>query len=88
MENLSQQLTISAELLGLSEIKIDDVIINKRNEMIIRVSSIKNGTECHRCGGPTDPHGQGRQLRLRHLPIFGKKNIYRNHTTTRDMSTV
>ena len=55
MENSSQQLFISAELLGLSDIEVIEVKVNAENEIIIKVKSTKEETGCHQCGGKTNP---------------------------------
>ena len=61
------------QLLNLNDIKIDDIKFNQCNEVIIRAQSTKTVTNCHRCAGLTEPYGKGRPLKLRHLPMFGKK---------------
>ena len=73
MENLSSTLSLPVELLGLSDIEIEKVQIDKNNEVIFYVKSTKSLIECHSCGKPTKPYGKGQTLRLRHLPILGKK---------------
>lgn len=75
MENLSSTLSLPVELLGLSDIEIEKVQIDKNNEIIIYVKSTKPLIECRSCGKPTKPYGKGQTLRLRHLPILGKKTI-------------
>lgn len=75
MEISSQQLFIPTELLGLSDIKVIEVKVNAENEVIIKVKSTKDEINCHRCGGKTNPYGNGTPLRLRHLPILGKKTF-------------
>jgi transposase len=76
MDISSQQLFIPTELLGLSDIKVIEVKVNAENEIIIKVKSTKEEINCHRCGGKTNPYGNGMPLRLRHLPILGKKQLF------------
>jgi transposase len=60
--------------LGIADIKIEDIVINRKGEMIITVETTKKGTCCHRCGGKADiPCGHGREILLRHLPVFSRK---------------
>jgi len=75
METLTQQLSLPVELLELSDIEIEEIKLISKNEIIIKVRSTQTETKCHRCGGPTNPYGKGRTLRLRHLPILGKKTF-------------
>src|SRR5690349_17254454 len=63
---------ILAEALGLSDITIESVKFTSAKEMIIAVISTRQEVLCRQCGRITDPHGRGRELTLRHLPIFGK----------------
>jgi len=75
MTNKSKQsINIPAEVLGLSDVEIESVTTDLRARQItIRVSSIKDEILCCECNQPTNPHGLGRLLRLRHLPILGKE---------------
>ena len=75
MTNKSKQsINIPAEVLGLSDVEIESVTTDLRARQItIRVSSIKDEILCRECNQPTNPHGRGRLLRLRHLPILGKE---------------
>ena len=50
MDISSQQLAISKELLGLSDVEIEEVKVTRDNEIIIKVRSIKTEINCHRCG--------------------------------------
>ena len=75
MDSLSHQITLPAELLVLSDIQIEEVKLTPSNEIIIRVTSTKKETLCHCCGKPTAPYGKGMPLRMRHLPILGKKTF-------------
>ena len=72
----SDSLNITAELLGLSDVKVMKVSSNlSAREITIKVESTRQFIPCRVCGEPTKPHGFGRQLRLRHLPMFGKETI-------------
>ena len=72
----SSSLDITAELLGLSDIKVIHVNSNvSAREIEIKVQSTKDHVHCRQCGEPTKSHGYGRQLRLRHLPMFGKETV-------------
>jgi len=72
----SASLNITAELLGLSDVKVVDVRMNlSAREIIIIVKSTRESILCRECGKSTQSHGLGRQLRLRHLPMFGKETI-------------
>lgn len=73
-ENTNQSLPISAEVLGLSDVVVEDIKIDLAARKIrIRVKSTKEEILCRQCGRPTKPHGLGRPLTLRHLPILGKE---------------
>ena len=72
----SNSLNITAELLGLSDVKVVDVRTNlSAREIIIEVKSTRGFVPCRVCGKPTKGHGSERKLRLRHLPMFGKETI-------------
>lgn len=67
-------LNITAELLGLSDIKVVEVHADLSNrEIIIAVKSTRESVPCRVCGKSTKGHGVGRKLRMRHLPMFGKE---------------
>ncbi len=72
----SDSLNITADLLGLSDIKVVDVRTNlSAREITISVESTRKYILCRQCGESTKPHGVGRKLRLRHLPMFGKETV-------------
>ncbi len=75
MENLGIDTQLLSSLLGLEDIEISEVKLRSDGKLLIRVNSTKKETECHKCGRSTKPHGRGRTLELRHLPIFGKETI-------------
>lgn len=64
--------SIPVEALGLPDVEIIKVEINNSDEVIITVKSTKTEIPCHVCGQPTEPHGKGQAVQLRHLPVFGK----------------
>jgi transposase len=69
-------LNITPELLGLSDVKVIAVNTDvSRNEIIIKVKSTRKRLTCRKCGEPTQKHGTGRLLRLRHLSMFGRDTI-------------
>jgi len=72
-ENESNSLSITAELLGLSDITVVGVRTRlSANEIIITVKSTREFVHCRLCGKLTKSHGYGRPLRLRHLSLFGQ----------------
>jgi len=75
MENLPQSLPITAELLGLTDIEITAIKHSSNNEIIIEAMSTKKEILCHKCGKQCNIHGKGQKLKLRHLPILGKKTF-------------
>lgn len=68
-------INIPVEVLGLSDIKIKSVEINRHREVKIEVASTKEQVLCRQCHKPTRGHGVGRVLELRHLPVFGLKTF-------------
>jgi transposase len=72
----SESLKITAELLGLSDVKVIDIRVERSARKItIKVKSTQEVILCRECGKPTQGHGLGRPLQLRHLPIFGQESI-------------
>ena len=64
--------------LDIPEVKIEDVALNKKGDIIISVQSKVKGTKCRKCGRTiTKHHGCDRQINLRHLPILGRKAYIR-----------
>ena len=60
--------------IDLPGVEIERVQLTREGSYEIRVSSTLPGCSCHECGQViTKPHGHDRELRLRHLPIFGKE---------------
>jgi transposase len=75
MPNIPQMLPLTTEILGLSDVEIIKIELDRENQFIITVESTKKEIPCHQCGQPTEPYGKGRTVRLRHLPILGKKTF-------------
>jgi len=75
VSNTIQLPPIPVEILGLSDVEIIETTLNSANEFIIKVKSTKEDIHCHQCGRLTDPYGNGRTIKLRHLPILGKKTF-------------
>ena len=70
----NKSLPISAEILGLSDVTVENVKIDLAVRRItIQVRSTKEEIPCRICHNPTKPHGTGRPLQLRHLSILGKE---------------
>ena len=65
--------TISLDL-GLSDIKIETVKIDKKGIYRINASSTLTKGICHKCDKEiTKFHGLDREMEIRHLPIFGQE---------------
>ena len=72
----SDSLHITAELLGLKEVEVIDVRVGRTTrKIIIKVKSTQAFILCRECGKPTQGHGLGRPLQLRHLPMFGQETL-------------
>jgi hypothetical protein len=59
--------------LGLSDVEVINVEVGRSNQFIFTVVSTKSDILCHCCVKLTQPYGKGRTVRLRHLPILGRK---------------
>lgn len=64
---------ITPELLGLDNIKLEGIHTENYGSIHIKVSSTKTEILCRKCKNPTEPHGLGRPLTLRHLWLFGRE---------------
>jgi transposase len=64
---------ITPELLGLDNIKINNVSMVSDGSIHIQVGSTKKELLCQHCQQPTAPNGSGRPLTLRHLPLLGRE---------------
>ena len=64
--------------LDIQDVKVVEVEITKRGEIIITVESTIHGTYCHVCGRKlTKCHGPDRAITLRHLSILNMKTYIR-----------
>jgi transposase len=73
MKNMLQLPPIPTSILGLSDIIVEEAEINNNGEFIITVINSNKEIKCKKCNNVTEPHGYGRVIRLRHLPVFGHK---------------
>lgn len=63
-------------LLDIPGIEIAELEISKEADIIITVKSTVKGTRCHKCGKwITKPYGYGREIKLQHLPMWGKNTF-------------
>src|SRR6202795_2231154 len=66
--------TIFATLLHLPGITIVHIDIDEQGDCLIKAESTEKGTPCRWCGRTIHtPYGHGRELKIRHLSIFGRK---------------
>lgn len=60
--------------LDIPNVDVLRVELNEQGDYIITVRSTRVGTICQHCGRKiTKPHGHGRWIELRHLPILGHR---------------
>lgn len=60
--------------LNIPNLVVLSVRENQQGDYIITVESTRHGTKCQHCGRElTQLHGHGRWIRLRHLPILGRR---------------
>lgn len=64
-------LQLPASLLGIPDVTIESAEVSRHKELIITVKNTQKEVKCQKCNRPTDPHGHGRVIKLRHLPVFG-----------------
>ena len=69
----SKSLSIPEELLNLEDVKIIESKLTSDNTIVIKVESTKTEILCHKCGEICESHGKGTTIKLRHLPILGRK---------------
>lgn len=74
MEN-TIQFSLPVSILGLSDVEIVSVIIDKENQFIFKVVSTKKEIICRCCGKQIDHNGYSQTILLRHLPILGRKTF-------------
>ena len=66
---MSEYVSIPLDLEGVT---VDHVEERATGEILIHVTSVAEGTRCHRCEREIrDGCGYGREIKLRHVPIFG-----------------
>jgi len=73
MINTLQLPPIPTSIIGISNIAVKHVELTSSNEFIITVQSAVKEIRCTKCNAITSPHGHGKTLTLRHLPIFGNE---------------
>jgi len=62
------------EHLGLSNVVIEKIETTSQGDIEITIKSTLKGTRCHNCNQTiTKPYGFDRLIKLRHLPLFGKR---------------
>jgi hypothetical protein len=62
--------------LGIEGIRIEETEENEFGDILIRVSSLTEGALCRKCGNrATYSYGHGREIYLRHLPVFGHRSF-------------
>lgn len=74
MEN-TIQFSLPVSILGLSDVEIVTVTIDRDNQFIFKVTSTKKEIICRCCGKPVEPNGYSQTILLRHLPILGRKTF-------------
>ena len=73
MSKITDQLNLTPELLGLSDVVITGTKEARDGSIHITVKSTKTEILCHHCKAPMEPYGYGRTLTLRHLSLFGRE---------------
>jgi len=60
------------KMLGFEETEIISVTLDDKNELNIKISNTKQGTNCHCCDSHIETYYcAGNMVKLRHLPVFG-----------------
>ncbi len=73
MSGITDQLKLTPELLGLSDIMITDICETRDGSIYVSVKSTQTETLCRHCKSPTELYGYGCTLTLRHLSILGRE---------------
>jgi len=73
MHGMTDQLKLTPELLGLSDITITDISETRDGTIHVTVKSTQTETLCRHCKLPTELYGYGRTLTLRHLSILSRE---------------
>src|SRR5438552_12393831 len=61
-------------LMNLEKIRVEEVEIDEKGDVIIKVISLVEGTRCRKCGHEIkQENGQDEAIRLRHLPMLDHK---------------
>lgn len=64
--------------LDIPDVRVLGTEITPKGEVIITVESIKEGTECYRCGKKIRKlHGHDEWVSIRYLPVFGRPTYLR-----------
>ncbi len=68
---MTAQITVP---LGLPDVRVLTVEVNRRGDYIITVESTLEHAKCRKCGRTiTKFHGHDRWIKLRHLPVLGER---------------
>ena len=74
MSDQKTAFTLFNSLLNLPGVKVVDIRESTDGcQVVIVVESTQDTVNCRQCGKPTQSHGHGRQIRLRHLALLGKE---------------
>jgi transposase len=61
-------------LLNIEKVRVKEVEIDEKRNVIIKVVSTEVGTKCRKCGGEiTEEQGEDESIRLRHIPMLDHK---------------
>src|SRR5436853_906141 len=61
-------------LLKIEKVRVEEVEIDKKKNVIIKVVSTEEGTKCRKCGREiTEENGEDKAIRLRHIPMLDHK---------------
>ena len=61
-------------LLNIEKVRVKDVEIDEKRNVIIKVVSTEVGTKCRKCGQEiTEEQGEDETIRLRHIPMMDHK---------------
>src|SRR5438309_6761107 len=61
-------------LLNIEKVRIQEIEIDEKGDVIIKVVSTLEGTKCRKCGREINQkNGEDEAIRLRHLPMLGHK---------------
>ena len=71
MPNTHQTLSITAEILGLTDVEVTKIELNRNDQFIITVVSTKKEIPCHQCGQLTEPIWQGQNYSLASFTHIG-----------------